>query len=217
MSSFFNLTAQHITQLPSSIYGLSYRPTLEPVINDNQDSPAFGWPSGPEVSLCNLAVVSDVVARVGTDCTAILEIGVHRNSENSISSILIDNKPQSAVYLGVDIEDKRYIDDHLRNVYTIKANSHDQPGIRHRLRSIGVSKLDIIMIDGWHSVNTCINDWLYTDMLSDTGAVILHDTNAHPGSIALFEAVDINLFHKTRYCQTDDDMGIAVFWHKKIS
>ena len=80
-----------------------------------------------------------------------------------------------------------------------------------------MQNLDILMIDGWHSVHTCVNDWGYVDMLSDGGAVIVHDTNAHPGPIALFSAVDDNLFTKERFCSELNDMGIAVFWHKKTT
>jgi len=40
--------------------------------------------------------------------------------------------------------------------------------------------------------------------------VMLHDTNTHPGCVALFEAVDENLWIKQRFC-TDNDFGIATF------
>jgi hypothetical protein len=79
-----------------------------------------------------------------------------------------------------------------------------------KLRSQNIEKLDLIMIDGWHSVNMCVNDWQYTDLLSDHGMVILHDTNSHPGCVALFDAVDENLWIKERFC-TNNDYGIATF------
>lgn len=217
MESSYDLTKACIQQTPTVIYGLSYRPSLEPTVNDNQDHPAFGWPTGPEISGCNLGVVSDVMSRIGNNCRTVVEIGVHRNKDGSITNILMDQRPVGSTYVGIDINDKSYLDDPANRVFTIKANSHDQFLIRQRLQSIGVDKIDLLMIDGWHSVNTCVNDWCYVDMLSDHGVVILHDTNAHPGCIALFESVNDDVFDKVRHCVGQDDMGIATFWHKKKS
>lgn len=211
---FYEKTVAHINPRPTMIYGLQFFPSLEPVVSDNQDIPAFGWPSGPEISDCNLSVVSDVVRRLGPSCKAILEIGVHRNDGRSMTNILMDQRPTGSIYLGVDVNDKSYLNDDGLGVHTIMCNSHDQMSIRNKLKLIGVDSLDIIMIDGWHSVNTCVNDWCYSNLLSPTGVVILHDTNAHPGCCALFHAVDPELFEKERHCVGDGDMGIATFWRK---
>lgn len=210
----FDIAVSQITTRPSMIYGLKFLPSLEPHVSDNQDTPAWGWPSGPEISDCNLQVVSEVVSKLGQNCGTILEIGVHRNQGRSITNILMDNKPNTAKYIGVDIDDKSFLDNANSHIYTIKSNSHDQRKIRAFLNHHNVNKIDVLMIDGWHSVNTCINDWCYADMLSAHGCVILHDTNAHPGCIALYHAVDEKLFDKSRYCTSMDDMGIATFWHK---
>ena len=74
---------------------------------------------------------------------------------------------------------------------------------------IGVSELDLIMIDGWHSVNMCINDWQYTEKLSATGVVVLHDINFHPGPVVLFDAIADNLFEKEKFGVGEADWGIA--------
>lgn len=169
-----------------------------------------------EVTDCNLAVVRDVVAelKASNRLHAILEIGVNRNGERSMSRILMDERPAQCHYLGVDIDDKSYLDDPERLTYTIQCSSSEQARVRDKLRSIGVGILDLLFIDGWHSVNQCVNDWRYSDMLSDNGAVILHDTNSHPGCVALFDAVDENLYDKQRFCLTGD-YGIAVFRKKQ--
>lgn len=211
----FDLTASKITPRPTVIYGLKYFPNLEPHVSNDQDAPAFGWPTGPEVSDCNLLVVADVLRLMGTRCNAIMEIGVHRNDGRSMTNVLMDSRPSGSTYLGVDLDDKSYLDNARTKTYTVKANSHDQRTVRSKLASIGIEKIDVLMIDGWHSVNTCVNDWCYTDLLSDHGVVILHDTNAHPGCVALFDAVDENIFAKQRYCTGIDDMGISVFTHIK--
>lgn len=211
----FDISLTKITTRPTMIYGLKFLPSLEPHVSDNQDTPAWGWATGPEISACNLAVVSDVLAQMQSRCNAIVEIGVHRNQGGSITNVLMDNKPKSAKYVGIDIEDKSYLDNTESNIFTIKSNSHDQRKIREKFDQVGINKIDVLMIDGWHSVNTCVNDWCYVDMLSDHGCVILHDTNAHPGCLALFHAVDEKLFRKTRHCTSMNDMGIATFWHTR--
>jgi hypothetical protein len=211
----FDQTVAHITGEPTIIYGLKFFPSLEPHVSNNQDSPGWGWHSGPEVSDCNLSVVADVVQKLGARCNVIMEIGVHRNQDRSMTNILMDMRPKGSTYLGVDIDDKSYLDDPVSGVHTVKCNSHDQRTVRNKLRTIGADKIDILMIDGWHSVNTCVNDWCYTDLLSDHGCVIVHDTNAHPGCVALYHAVDESLFDKQRFCVDQSDTGIATFWHRR--
>lgn len=213
----FYLAQSVIKNRPTNIYGLKTAPTLEPEVSDNQDAPAWGWPTGPEISSCNLQVVDDVLTRLGDNCKTIVEIGVNRNKENSITHLLLTKKSSDTVYLGIDIEDKSYLNDNNKNIHTIQANSHDQVAIREKLIDLHIHKIDLFVIDGWHSVNTCINDWLYVKMLSDHGCVVMHDTNAHPGPIALFHSVDESIFEKTRHCISMTDMGIATFWHKKIN
>jgi len=211
----FDITTAHIIQQPTVLYGLKYFPSLEPHCSNDQDAPNWGWPDGDvEISDCNLAVVADVLKKLGTSCDNIMEIGVHRNEDRSITKILMDNKPVGCKYLGVDIDDKSHLDNAALNIATIKANSHNKVAVRQKLRQLRMDKIDLLMIDGWHSVHTCVNDWGYVDLLSAHSAVILHDTNAHPGCIALYNAVDETLFDKFRYCIESSDMGISVFWHK---
>lgn len=212
----FDLTVLHITQKPTMLYGLKFFPSLEPHCSNDQDSPNWGWPIvETEVSDGNLKVVKDAIQTLGTGCMNIVEIGVHRNEGHGITNILIDTKPTGCRYLGIDVDDKSELDNLARDIYTLRANSHDKVSVRSKMRTLGMATIDLLMIDGWHSVHTCVNDWGYVDMLSPHGVVILHDTNAHPGCVALYEAVDDNLFVKTRHCTEPTDMGIATFWHRK--
>lgn len=213
MSTPYDETIRHITPVKTVIYGLKFFPSLEPHCSNDQDTPNWGWPSGPEISDCNLAVVRDVMQRLGDGCRNIMEIGVHRNEGRSMTNILMDSRPEGSQYVGIDLDDKSYLDDPARKVHTIRSHSHDQRTIRSRLEKLGIETIDLLMIDGWHSVNTCVNDWCYVDLLSDGGVVILHDTNAHPGSVALYHAVNESIFEKTRHCTGTEDMGIATFWH----
>ena len=211
----FQRTVAYIKPQPTTVWGLKYFPNMEPEIHNDQDSPAWYPNAQIEVSACNMAVVRDVVSSMGSNLKTMLEIGIARpgNGEASMSNILMREKPADSVYVGVDIDDRSYLDDASKNLWTIRANSHSQNTIRGFLADKQVSQIDLLFIDGWHSVNTCVNDWMFADMLSPNGVVLLHDTNGHPGCVGLFDAVDEALFDKQRFC-TENDNGIAVFRRK---
>jgi hypothetical protein len=211
----FEITTQYITPVPTMLYGLKYFPSLEPHCSNDQDSPNWGWHTPvEEVTDCNVAAVGSVMSRIANTCQAILEIGVSRNPGNTTTQVFLGKKSPSCVYLGVDLDDKSMLDNADLNIHTLRVSSHDKVAIRTRLKSLGVYQLDCIMIDGWHSVNTCVNDWGFVDLLSPSGVVLLHDTNAHPGCVALYNAVDEAMFTKERLCTGSDDHGISVFWHR---
>jgi hypothetical protein len=212
------LEAYHKTRFlvkprPTDIPGLKFFPCMEPEVDHDRDAPVFGWINDIEVSDCNLEVVRKTVSDFGNSLTSIMEIGVNRNGERSMSRILMDNRPPGCFYLGVDLNDKSYLNNPTTNTWTLQTDSCNQEVVRNFLASKGIKKLDLLFIDGWHSVNNCINDWKYSDLLSDRGVVILHDTNSHPGCVGLFEAVSDSYYDKVRYC-TIDDQGIAVFRKK---
>lgn len=214
--SHYDGTVSLLELKPSSIYGLRFIPQLMSGYNNDQDGPILGSGSArTEISTANRIVAQSTLRKLGNNCKAIVEIGVHRNSTDSLTHIFITQKPKDCRYLGIDIDDKSSLNDKSNNVFTLQANSHNQQLVRSTLSSLGMNKIDLLVIDGLHSVNTCINDWLYADLLSDYGAVIMHDTNFHPGPIALFYSIDENLFKKDRYCVSADDNGIAVAWHLK--
>ena len=210
----YQKTRFQIKPRATDIPGLRFFPNMEPDIDNDQDMPPYGWVSSVEVTDCNLQVVREVVNELGKNLKAAMEIGVNRNGERSMSRIIMDERPEGSFYLGVDIEDKSYLNNESTNTWTIQANSHDQEKIRGFIHSKGIKKLDLLFIDGWHSINTCVNDWLYTDLLTDHGVVMLHDTNSHPGPVGLFEAINEDLYDKQRYC-LDNDFGIAVVRRKR--
>ena len=199
---------------PTNIPGLKFFPDMEPEVSNDQDMPQFGLITSIEVSDCNLEVVRHVVKQLGNKLNAVVEIGVNRNGERSMSRVLIDERPRGSFYLGIDLDDKSYLDNPAENTWTLQTNSHDQDKVRSFIASKGVKNIDLLFIDGWHSVNTCVNDWRYTDLLSPHGIVILHDTNSHPGCVGLFEAVNDFYYVKNRFC-TENDYGIAVFESKE--
>ena len=214
MTSAYNRIIELIKPRPTTIQGLRYFPDLEPQVNNDQDAPPFGWTGQQEISDGNRAIVTRTMEQLGSKLQAAMEIGVDRSNERSMSRIIMDQRPSGSFYLGVDIDDKRYLNNAEANTWTLQCNSHDQTIVREFIASKGVTQLDLLFIDGWHSVNTCVNDWRYTDLLRPGGIVLLHDSNSHPGCAALFDAVDDTVYDKARYCTEDTDFGIAVFIRK---
>jgi hypothetical protein len=139
----------------------------------------------------------------------------------------MENKPDEAVYLGVDLIDKEYLDLPEKNVYTMVCDSFKRDRVRNRLNELGVKKVDLLMIDGWHSVNAVVNDWQYSELLSDNGVILMHDTNCHTGPVAVVDAIDRKLWKVKKYCLEKKqhrkkkvglvfaDWGIAVVKRKK--
>lgn len=210
----FQQTRFYIKPLPTTIYGLRYFPSLEPECSNDRDSPAFGNVNSLEITDDNRRLLRQVMQNLGDKLKAIVEIGVNRNSELSISQILINERPMGSFYCGIDLEDKSYLNNPSSNTYTLQCNSKEQFTIRKFLLDKGIEQIDLLFIDGWHSVNMCANDWSYADLLSPHGVVLMHDTNSHPGPIAVFEAIDNEMFNKELYFQGHFDNGLAVITKK---
>ena len=214
MTSAYNKIIELIKPRPTTIQGLRYFPDLEPEIDNNADAPPFGWSASQEISDGNRSIVRQAVEHLGSTLTAAMEIGVDRSNTDSMSRIIMEGRPAGSFYLGVDLNDKRYLNNAEANTWTLQCNSHDQTVIREFIISKNITHLDLLFIDGWHSVNTCVNDWRYTDLIRPGGIVLLHDSNSHPGCAALFDAVDDTVYDKARYCTEDTDYGIAAFIRK---
>ena len=191
----------------SNINGLSYLPSFKNESDNDIDWPWFVVSNkiSTEISDANKEALDDILRKVNVK--NVIEIGVARNNERSFTTQLLYAK--KGIYCGIDIEDKTFLNDSLNRVYTIRANSHDQSTIRSYLNTIGLEKCSVLFIDGWHSVNTVINDWKYTDLLDDNGVVIFHDSNYHPGPHLIIEAIDRSMYRVVKYCDGGFDWGIS--------
>ncbi len=199
-----------IDEHPTDIAGLKFLPQMRYHDND-ADWSIFTRPCPREVSDADHSVVEKVIKNHMTH--AIVEIGVggiHRPLEGSFTQLLLANKPAHIPYLGIDCEDKTYLRNEEQKVFTVTAFSKEQQKIREYMKSIGIEEISILFIDGFHSVNTVINDWKYTDLLADSGIVIFHDTNYHPGPRVFINAIDEQLYKVERCCQELDDYGVAI-------
>ena len=192
----------------SNINGLSHLPSFKNESDNDIDwSPWFdvGNKISTEISDANKEALDDIIRKVNVK--NVIEIGIARNNARSFTTQLLYAK--KGIYCGIDIEDKTFLNDSLNRVYTIRANSHDQSTIRSYLNTIGLKKCSVLFIDGWHSVNTVINDWKYTDLLDDNGVVIFHDSNYHPGPHLIIEAIDRSMYRVVKYCDGGFDWGIS--------
>jgi len=206
---------ESVNKQPTDIWGLKYFPDISKIYDNDNENPIIDTEGQffPEISDCNREVVRNVVRSFNGNIKSIMEIGVHRNDtngEHTFTSIFLEEKPQECTYIGVDLGSKSFLDNNDNNIHTLQCNSLEQDTVRNFLREKNVDKLDILSIDGCHSVNMTINDWKYADLLSDNGVVIIHDTNYHPGDVVMPYAVDENLFEITKHC-LGYDCGITTF------
>ena len=199
-----------IKQLPERIFGLKFRPSIEPEHSDNQDFYGeFYHPVPREFSFANQEVLREALLRVPNP-RCIVEIGVQRNPlPESSTGILLQHKPKGCVFIGVDIEDKSHLADADAGVFVLKMDSADRAKVFALMDQKGLETIDFLFIDGWHSVNQCLADWRYTERLAPRGVVVMHDTNEHPGPFSVFEAIDETLFDKCKHCTEGADWGIA--------
>lgn len=171
----------------------------------------FAW-NTKETSPENLAALKTKFLSKTGSCNAILEIGVNRNAEESFTQVFIKNKREDAVYVGIDIDDKSYLDDASRNIYTLRSSSSDINANMDIIRKLGVEQFDFIFIDGWHSVGQVLRDWEYTRWLSPTGVVGFHDVTAHPGPFNFVRALNRDKWNVEILCPFD--FGIGFVWRK---
>lgn len=137
-----------------------------------------------------------------------LEIGVCRNGQNSSTYTIIKNLPENGIYLGVDIEDKTFIENTSRGIHTIKTSSSNYNEVVLKLKTLGVNSLDFIFIDGWHSINQVLSDWEYTKILSSGGVVAFHDVTAHPGPFFFINNLNTEKWNVvTNLCPDDHGLG----------
>ena len=144
-----------ITKKKTQIYGLEFEPQMLDFNNDH-DSILLTKTCSVEVSLQSFNLVKNITKDYMSD--GIIEIGVSRNGDKSFTQAILSNKPDHIPYVGIDIDDKSYLNNKEKNIFTVRENSFNQLKIRNYIQSIGMKKISILFIDGWHSVNACIND-----------------------------------------------------------
>lgn len=162
--------------------------------------PGFTVPK--EFSDCNKFQLIKHFKKVAPHAKAILEIGVHRNDQDSSTWCFLNYKNKETFYFGIDIVDKSFLNNKENNIYTLKENSSNTEKIMDFVRSTGVDKFDFIFIDGYHSINQVIDDWKFTEFLAEGGIIGFHDTNMHTGSMLFVDHLNSEKYNIEKCCKT---------------
>jgi len=183
--------------------------------NDGRIQPPEGWLWPPaEVMDDNAEALKEFFLKVRDRCPAILEIGVNRiNNGATTTSVILDNKHPDTIYVGIDLDDKSFLNDTSKNIHTIRANSFSVEDNIAKIKELGVTEFGFIFIDGWHSINAVITEWEYTALLAPHGIVGFHDTTQHPGPHYFLKALNKDMWNvEENLCPTNHGIGFA--WRK---
>ena len=178
---------------------------------DGVDNP-YGGAKG-EFTKENADALTEYFLKIRDNCSAILEIGVCRNDQESSTHCFLKNKKQETVYVGIDLDDKTFLNNAEQNVHTIQHTSFDLISNFESFKSLGIRQFDFIFIDGWHSINAVMLEWEYTHLLGPNGIVGFHDSNYHPGPKEFVDAINQEKWNVVKLCP--DDYGISFAWRKK--
>jgi len=139
----------------------------------------------------------------------ILELGVaDGNNVSSTTKILISNKRPQDVYCGIDIIPKNAWNG--ENVNIIHSPSEYIDNNIDRLNSLNVNEIDMLVIDGWHSIEQLYKEWQYTRILSSVGVVFINSVNLYPGPYYITKSIDDTKYDIHRYLSDVKDNGICV-------
>jgi len=152
--------------------------------------------------------------KIHSNAKSILEIGVNNSGEGSSTYCLLNSKKINTYYFGIDLNDKSYLNSENNNIFTLQENSSNIDDVMKFVRSKGIESFDFIHIDGYHSINQVLDDWRYTEFLSDDGIIVMHDTNFHPGPKYFTEALNLNKFNLEKKCNHLFDYGISFITKK---
>jgi len=183
--------------------------------HDDADNNTLGiirdvpWGGTEEFSNCNRSYLNEKFLSMKDNCRAILEIGVCRNHDKSSTWSFLNNKKDETIYIGIDLDDKSFLNNKEKNIYTIQANSSNVDQNIEMIKNLGVTELDFIFIDGWHSINQVLTDWEYTKLLSNFGIVGFHDTSEHPGPYKFIRAMNPEIWQTEIFCPSDHGIGFA--------
>lgn len=166
-----------------------------------------------EMTYCNKYHLLEQFNKIKDNCAAILEIGIGRNSLESSAYVFFKNKKKETVYIGLDTDDRSFLNDSENNIFTIRNDSSNYNENILKFKDLGVQRFDFIFIDGWHSINQVLKDWEYTNLLSDNGIVAFHDTSSHPGPYRFINHLNRKKWEVLSNC-CPEDYGIGFAWKK---
>ena len=167
-----------------------------------------------EFSVCNQAALTNEFVKVKDQTKVIVEIGVSRITYNQTydqtsTSIFLRHKNPETLYLGIDIDDKTFLQGLGRNIFTLQSKSENYEVVKAKLDALRITQIDFLFVDGWHSINQVIDELWYVDFMKPGGVIGFHDTNYHPGPSRIIKNLNPNIFEVKQLCQQQDDWGIG--------
>lgn len=208
-----------IEKLPSTTLELEYLPSFIQKEYNCRDSfceydhfaeketgvVSYGGPV--EFTSANQEVLRNVMMSLPNKDLHIVEIGIARNEQSS-TKVILDLKNQEDRYLGIDIRDGSFLRNEAKNIYTAQGFSLDEKIIRE-VRRFSKGQIDLLMIDGDHSIDTVTKEVArYFPMVPIGGYIVMHDVSHHPGPREVFKAVSPKYFEKVIYCPNDYGIGV---------
>jgi hypothetical protein len=130
--------------------------------------------------------------------------------EVGVGSFLAEHKPDGCDYLGIDIRDETSRADAKRDIHILQTDSADLAPFRRWMQMRGHTQIDFLFVDGHHSVNACVADWHYMRWLAPDGIAVWHDTNFHPGPVAVMQAVNRDIWDVDPVCTETTDWGMCL-------
>ena len=107
----------NVHENPTNIFGLKFEPQMDERYNNDADFAYFHRGGFIEVSNNNFQLMDSLAKKYSTH--GIMEIGISRNGEGSFTRALLNNKPDNIPYLGIDLDDKSYLNNPNKNIFTI--------------------------------------------------------------------------------------------------
>jgi hypothetical protein len=195
----------------SLVFGLEYIPSLEPEMSDDVD--AFVMCNGIAPGSVSWQVSRYIESIVSAHSAMnILEIGVNAHPENSMTKAILENCARGSKYFGIDLEERNVdgikVADGVQWVIA-RGDSSRFDDVCDALMKLNMKPLDMLVIDGLHSVNQVVRDFRYASLVKHGGIVLMHDILDHPGGRLVFDAVDSTVFTKEVLCP-EGDWGLGI-------
>jgi hypothetical protein len=206
---------KYVTWNSTKVKGLKGIPTLANKWDDKdwiQELP-FNWHpiikgGNGQFSQANKDFLAELVKN-RPNADLFVEIGTASAYDGSSTDTFITNKKLQTKFITIDCECRQDPNLNESNVYFLVERSTNEKIKEH----LGNHKIDILFIDGDHSVKTVFEEYeFYLPYMKEDGVIVLHDTNLHPGPYLLMEAIDEKVFRKEKLHL--NDLGLGVIYLK---
>ena len=145
--------------------------------------------------------------------TAILELGVCQHGVDSSTYIFLNNKKQRTYYVGIDEDNKSFINDPNKNVYTIKNSKLNVDENIATCANLGITQFNFIFFNACTNKNEIETLWKYTNWLAPISFVGFHNTGVQPELIEFLDSINRDKWNVVKnVCKQDN--GIGFVWPK---